>query len=230
MVAKRFQEYYDEDLKACLAMASIGAQLVKQDAQILTHCNTGSLIGPSIGSAIGVIRHAHEQNKNVFVYVDETRPLLQGSRLTAWEMDKFGIPFTLVCDNMAGYLMANKKIDFVITGADRIAANGDTANKIGTYSLAVLAHYHNIPFYIAVPHTTFDFNTPTGKDIIVENREATEINHIVTGFGKFQIAHDNCNAFINPSFDVTPRELITAFITNRGLIYPKVDNIKEKLN
>lgn len=218
MVAKRFMEYYTEDLEACLAMASVGAELIKPGAQILTHCNTGSLIGPSIGSAIGVIRHANESGKKVFVYVDETRPLLQGARLTAWEMDKFAIPFTLICDNMAGYLMANNKVDFVITGADRIAANGDTANKIGTYSLAVLANYHKIPFYIAAPHTTFDFNTLTGKDIVVENRDAHEINHIVTGFGNFQIAHDNCNAFINPSFDVTPRELITAFITNRGLI------------
>ena len=221
-------EFLNEDLNACVQIAKFSEPLVKNDARILTHCNTGCLIGNGYGSAIGVIRHAHDQGKEVFVYVDETRPLLQGARLTAWEMKKFKIPFNLICDSMAAYLMAEGMIDFVITGADRIAANGDTANKIGTYSLAILAAYHNIPFYIAAPHTTFDFNTKTGKGIIVEGRSENEVTHVITGFGSLQVAPDNCKAF-NPAFDVTPSHLITAFITNHGVIYSDDGSFTVKL-
>lgn len=210
-------QFYQEDEAAGLQMADAAKDLIKSGSRILTHCNTGCLVGAGIGSGLGIIRAAHESGKNIFVYVDETRPLLQGARLTAWEMQRFNIPFKLICDNFAGHLMAENMIDLVIVGADRIAANGDTANKIGTYSLATLAKYHNIPFYIAAAHTTFDLVTKTGKDIVIEERHASEVTGVVTGFGSFQVADVDCPVY-NPAFDVTPCELITAHITNYGVI------------
>ncbi|MFA5479514.1 MAG: S-methyl-5-thioribose-1-phosphate isomerase [Candidatus Muiribacteriota bacterium] len=192
-----------------------GKALVTNGMNILTHCNAGALATGGYGTALGVIRAAHEEHKNIHVFVDETRPYLQGARLTAWEMHEEKIPYTLICDNMAGFFMQKKKVDLVVTGADRIALNGDSANKIGTYSVAVLAKYHNIPFYIAAPVSTFDFSIQTGDSIPIEMRDICEI----TSFGKTMVTFDECLAQ-NPSFDVTPNSLISGIITEYGIIYP----------
>jgi len=196
---------FDEDVALCHAMAERGAALIQDGDSVLTHCNSGGLATAGIGTALGVIRKAHEQGKRIHVYVDETRPLLQGARLTAWELSKVGIPFTLICDNMAGFLMSQGKVNKIFVGADRIAANGDFANKIGTYGLAVLARHHQVPFYTVAPSTTLDLNCKSGKEIPIEQRPADEVRAGKSPAG--------CLVW-NPAFDVTPRELITGVVLN----------------
>ncbi|MCX7924743.1 MAG: S-methyl-5-thioribose-1-phosphate isomerase [Fimbriimonadales bacterium] len=204
-----------EDYEADRAMAEYGAALLPPNARVMTICNTGALATGGIGTALGIIRVAHEQGKLQHVYACETRPRLQGLKLTAWELLQEGIPFEIVADGAAGTLMAQGKVDAVIAGADRIAANGDTANKIGTYTLAVLAHYHGVPFYIAAPETTIDPATPDGTAIPIEYRDSAEVTHI----GGLQVAPTGAPA-LNPAFDVTPATLITAIITERGVYRP----------
>ncbi len=204
-----------EDRLMCQAIGSHGVSLVPHGAGILTHCNTGALATGGLGTALGVIYTAFSQGKKVHVYVDETRPLLQGARLTAWELGRWGVPHTLICDSTAAVLMKHGRIQLVITGADRIAANGDTANKIGTYSLAVLARAHQIPFYVAAPSTTFDLSLSSGSETPVEERDPAEVVHIM-GQG---IAPEGVRVF-NPAFDITPAELISAIICEAGIIQP----------
>ena len=204
-----------EDIAVNREMGRRGAALFSDGDHVLTHCNAGALATAGYGTALGVLRAAAAEGKKLHVYVDETRPVLQGARLTAWEMKKEKIPATLICDNMAGSLMRQGKINKVIVGADRIAANGDAANKIGTYPLAVLARAHRIPFYIAAPVSTFDFSIKTGEDIPIEERQADE----VTTFRGAQAAPKGMKVY-NPAFDVTPARLITAMITERGVLTP----------
>jgi len=205
------QEDYEADVK----LAQYGALLLPPQARVMTICNTGALATGGIGTALGIIRVAYQQGRLAKVYVCETRPRLQGLRLTTWELLQEGIPFQLITDNMAGWLMAQGKVEAVAVGADRIAANGDTANKIGTYTLAVLAHHHRIPFYVAAPCSTIDLSTPDGKAIPVEHRDATEVTHI----GGLRLAPQGTPA-LNPAFDITPAELITAIITEQGVAQP----------
>ena len=207
-----------EDVQMNETMGKAGAELVPQGARILTHCNAGALATGGYGTALGVIRAAHAQGKVSMVYADETRPLLQGARLTAYELVRDRIPVTLICDDMAGYLMVQGKIDLVVVGCDRMAANGDFANKIGTYSLAVLAKYHGIPFYTALPSSTIDRSIPNGGHIPVEQRGGEE----VTGFAGVQTGPAGVQTW-NPAFDVTPHELLTAVITERGVLRPPFD-------
>lgn len=206
------QEIHRQDAADCAAMAQHGAALLSYNTRILTHCNAGALATGGIGTALGVIRAAAAKGKITQVWVDETRPLLQGARLTAWEMQQDNIPYQLICDNMAASLMAAGKIDAIIVGADRIAANGDFANKIGTYGLAVLAHVHDIPFYVAAPWSTVDLSLPDRTGIPVEIRASEEVSQLA---GK-QIAPIG-SAVWNPSFDVTPARLVTNIITERGV-------------
>jgi len=208
--AIRIQE---EDIQGNRAIGRHGKILIKNGFAILTHCNAGALATAGYGTALGVIRAAHEAGKRIHVFVDETRPFLQGSRLTAWELKKERIPCTLIADNMAGALMAQGKIDLAIVGADRIAANGDVANKIGTYSVAVLCYVHRIPFYVAAPSSTVDLGTPTGKEIPIEHRREEEI----TTLGKRRLAPENIRVF-NPAFDVTPQRFIQGIITEKGIL------------
>jgi methylthioribose-1-phosphate isomerase len=206
---------YDEDIACNKAMAQHGARLIPHNALILTHCNTGALATAGFyGTALGVIKAAHEQGKNISVWVDETRPYLQGARLTAWECQKEGIPYTLITDNMAGHFMKLGKVDCVIVGADRIAANGDTANKIGTYSLSVLAKEHHLPFYITAPTSTIDVTLSSGDEIPIEERSSREVTHI----RNFAIAPEGAHA-AHPAFDVTPARNIHSIITERGVLY-----------
>ncbi len=202
-----------EDVQLNRAMGTLGAALLPHNARVLTHCNAGSLATAGHGTALGVIRSAVEAGKRIHVYADETRPFLQGARLTAWELMQDNIPVTLIADNAAGLLMRQGSIDAVIVGADRVAANGDVANKIGTYSVAVLARRHGIPFYVAAPLSTVDINTASGDDIPIEERAAAE----VTGYGDTQWAPAGVGVR-NPVFDVTPAELVTALITERGVV------------
>jgi methylthioribose-1-phosphate isomerase len=206
------QRIYVEDIEANQEMGKFGNELVPQNAQILTHCNAGALATAGYGTALGVIRAAVEQGKNVQVYADETRPFLQGARLTAWELHKDKIPVTLITDNMAGYFMRKKKVDLVIVGADRIASNGDVANKIGTYSVAVLANANHIPFYVAAPISTIDLKLASGEEIPIEERS---VNEVVEIHGK-RTAPEGIEVR-HPAFDVTPNELVTAIITERGI-------------
>ncbi len=201
-----------EDIAANEAMGQHGAVLMPASGGVLTHCNAGALATAGYGTALGVIRAAVASGKQISVFADETRPFLQGSRLTAWELMKDGIPTTLIADNMAGAMMRLGKIDAVIVGADRIAANGDVANKIGTYTVAVLAKEHGIPFYVAAPISTVDLNTPDGSKIPIEQRASTEVTHLA---GK-QIAPDGVRVE-NPAFDVTPNKYVAAIITERGV-------------
>jgi len=201
------------EAEATESLSRLGADLIENGFAILTHCNTGPLATTGYGTALGVILYAHEQGKSVRVLADETRPLLQGARLTCWELQKAGISVTLITDSMAGYFMSKGGVDCVIVGADRIAANGDTANKIGTYSLAVLARENGVPFYVAAPTTTIDVSLPAGKDIPIEERSPDE----VTGFHGVRTTPQDCQA-ANPAFDVTPHRYITAIITERGII------------
>jgi len=202
-----------EDIEINRQMGKHGSKLLADGDNILTHCNAGALATAGYGTALGVIRAAHEQGKKVHVYVDETRPVLQGARLTAWELKKEKIPFTLITDNMAGFLMQQEKIDKIIVGADRIAANGDTANKIGTYSLAVLACAHCIPFYVAAPLSTIDVSLKTGAAIPIEERRNEEVTH----FKGVRSAPQGTKVY-NPAFDVTPARFITAIITEKGIL------------
>lgn len=208
----------EEDHAADHAMAEHGAALLPPNARVLTICNTGALATGGIGTALGVICVAHQQGKLAHVYACETRPRLQGLKLTAWELQQEGVPFEAIADSAAGALMAQRKVDAVIAGADRIAANGDTANKIGTYTLAVLAHYHGVPFYIAAPVSTIDPRTPDGASIPIEYRDPAEITHI----DGLQIAPTGAPA-LNPAFDVTPAALIHAIITEQGVYRPPYD-------
>lgn len=210
------QAILDEDLALCKAMGRHGAELIGDGQTILTHCNAGSLATAGYGTALGVIRAAWEQGKKIRVIAGETRPVLQGARLTAWELMQDQIPVTLITDNMAGALMREGKIHLCIVGADRIAANGDVANKIGTYTVAVLAKAHGIPFYVAAPYTTIDLKTKTGADIPIEQRNSDEV---VTIHGSRPIAPKQV-AVYNPAFDVTPADLITGIITERGVFKP----------
>ncbi|MGE4490855.1 MAG: S-methyl-5-thioribose-1-phosphate isomerase [Syntrophotalea sp.] len=202
-----------EDEASNRAMGRHGAVLIPDGARILTHCNAGALATGGYGTALGVIRAAVESGKSVSVLADETRPFLQGARLTAWELHKDGIPVTLICDNMAGALMRQGEIDGVIVGADRIAANGDVANKIGTYSVAVLAREHGLPFYVAAPLSTIDRNIADGDQIPIEERDAIEVTHC----GATRLAPEGIRVR-NPAFDVTPARLVTAIITERGVV------------
>ena len=204
-----------EDIEANLAMGAHGAALVPERARILTHCNAGALATAGYGTALGVIRAAHERGKVALVWVDETRPVMQGARLTAWEMVREGIPHKLIADVAAGSLMARGEVDMVVTGADRIAANGDTANKIGTYAVAVLARHHRVPFYVAAPLSTIDPSLASGREIPIEERDAAEVRCT----GAQQTAPDGSPVY-NPAFDVTPAALITAIITERGVFRP----------
>jgi methylthioribose-1-phosphate isomerase len=209
------QAIHDEDLASCRAMGSYGAEIVPADAHVLTHCNAGALATAGYGTALGVIRGAVEQGKKVAVFADETRPFLQGARLTAWELVRDGIDTTIITDNMSGALMRQGKVDLVVVGADRIAANGDTANKIGTYGVAVLAREHRIPFYVAAPLSTIDLDTPDGQHIPIEERSAREVTHV----GSSQLAPAGARVW-NPAFDVTPHEYIAGIITERGIFRP----------
>lgn len=210
----------EEDRTLCDRIADNGAEWVKPGSRLLTHCNTGGLATAGVGTAIGVLLRAHQQGKIAQVWVDETRPLLQGGRLTAWELGELGIPYRLICDSMAASLMATGQVDAVWVGADRIAANGDVANKIGTYSLAVLAHYHRIPFYVAAPHTTHDPHCPNGAAIPIEQRAAEEITGVSGSFGSCQWAPLNAPTY-NPAFDVTPAALISGWVLDSGVITPE---------
>jgi methylthioribose-1-phosphate isomerase len=203
-----------EDVRINRAMGDFGAALLKDGARVLTHCNAGALATAGHGTALGVIRSAVEAGKKISVFADETRPFLQGARLTAWEMVQENIPVTLITDNMAGHLMKCGEIDAVIVGTDRVAANGDVANKIGTYMVAVLAHRHNIPFYVACPLSTIDMQLPHGDAIPIEERSHNE----VTGFGAQRWAPAGVQVR-NPAFDVTPAELVSALITEKGVVY-----------
>lgn len=227
---------FQEDVNLCEQIATNGAELIQDGDSILTHCNTGGLATAGIGTALGVIRKAHEQGKKIHVYIDETRPLLQGGRLTAWELQKLNIPCTLITDNMAAHLMSLGKINKAIVGSDRIAKNGDFANKIGTYGVAVSCHYHKIPFYVAAPFTTVDSQCLSGGQIPIEERRATEVqgasgvfsggisvngnfgNGIFSNgtYGYVKWAPENVPVY-NPAFDVTPAKLTTAWIMDRGL-------------
>jgi methylthioribose-1-phosphate isomerase len=207
------QAMYDEDIAACRAMGAYGADLLPQQGGVLTHCNAGALATCGYGTALGVIRAAVERGHKIEVFADETRPFLQGARLTAWELHHDNIPTTVLCDNMAATIMRDGKIQAVIVGADRIAANGDVANKIGTYGVAILAKEHGIPFYVAAPWSTIDLNTPTGEQIPIEERASVEVTH----HGGKQMTPEGVS-IANPAFDVTPAKYVTGIITERGVL------------
>jgi methylthioribose-1-phosphate isomerase len=214
---------YEEDIAACKTMGGFGGALLPEEGGVLTHCNAGALATCGYGTALGVIRAAVEQGKRIHVYADETRPFLQGARLTAWELMADGIPTTVICDNMAASLMRAGKIKAVVVGADRIAANGDTANKIGTYNVAILAREHGIPFYVAAPWSTIDLATATGEAIPIEERPHVEVTHHA---GK-QLT-PNGVGICNPAFDVTPAKYVTAIITERGVLRaPYSESLRE---
>jgi methylthioribose-1-phosphate isomerase len=208
-------EIADEDARVNRKLSENGLFLIPNKANIIHHCNTGSLATVEYGTALGVIRAAHEHGRDIFVYVDETRPRLQGARLTAWELQQLGIPYTVITDGASGFFMRQRKIDLCLVGCDRVAANGDTANKIGTYNLALAAYAHGIPFYIAGPTSTIDLSLPDGDQIPIENRPPEEI----TSIDGVQITPQGANA-TNPAFDVTPAQYITAIITEKGIAYP----------
>jgi methylthioribose-1-phosphate isomerase len=215
------QRMHAEDIAANQAMGRYGAELMPSSGGVLTHCNAGALATAGYGTALGVIRAAVEAGKKIHVYADETRPFLQGSRLTAWELMKDGIPTTVISDNMAGVMMQQGKIGAIVVGADRIAANGDVANKVGTYTVAVLAKEHDIPFYVAAPISTVDLATPDGSKIPIEQRNAREVTHIA---GK-QMVPDGVEVE-NPAFDVTPAKYVTAIITERGIAHaPYIESL-----
>lgn len=223
LLLKEAEIIFLEDVEMNRSIGRFGQELVPQGARVLTHCNAGALATAGYGTALGVIRAAHDSGKNIEVYADETRPLLQGARLTAWELVQSQIPVTLITDNMAGYLMKKGMIDLAVVGADRITANGDVANKIGTYSVAVLCKEHGIPFYVAAPVSTIDMKLESGEDIPIEERESDEVTSV---FGQ-EVAPKGVRVF-NPAFDVTPNHLITGIITDRGILKaPYVENLKK---
>ena len=203
---------FAEDVRLCEGMAEHGAALIQDGEGLLTHCNTGGLATAGIGTALGVIRRAHEQGKRLHVYADETRPLLQGGRLTAWELQRLGIPATLITDSMAALLLRDGKVQRVLVGSDRVAANGDFANKVGTYGLAVQAHFHGVPFHPVAPFSTVDLACPNGAAIPIELRDAAEVR----GYGPLRWAPEAMPAW-NPSFDVTPVDLVTSLVLDRGV-------------
>ncbi|MFM2485685.1 S-methyl-5-thioribose-1-phosphate isomerase [Celerinatantimonas yamalensis] len=209
----------DEDKQLCEGIAQAGLARVTPNSRLLTHCNTGGLATAGVGTALGVIRRAHEAGLIKQVWVDETRPLLQGGRLTAWELGELTIPYQLICDSMAASLMAKGEVDAVWVGADRIAANGDVANKIGTYSLAVLAKFHGIPFYVAAPSTTHDPACPNGDAIVIEQRADQEVTGVTGSFGAVQWAPIDAKVY-NPAFDVTPASLISGWVLDTGVVTP----------
>ena len=217
---------HDEDVESCRTMGAHGAALVPDQARILTHCNAGALATAGYGTALGVIRAAAEQGKRVAVLADETRPFLQGARLTAWELVKDGIDTTVITDNMAGAMMRLGNVDLVVVGADRIAANGDVANKVGTYGVAVLAKEHALPFYVAAPISTIDLNTPDGSRIPIEERSDREVTHV----GSSRLTPEGAHVR-NPAFDVTPSKYVTAIITERGIARaPYTESLAELVN
>ncbi|MGY5957960.1 S-methyl-5-thioribose-1-phosphate isomerase [Kosakonia sp. BK9b] len=209
----------EEDKKLCDDIARAGVALVTPGSRLLTHCNTGGLATAGVGTALGVIARAHQQGRVANVWVDETRPLLQGGRLTAWELGELGVPYQLITDSMAASLMAKGQVDAVWVGADRIAANGDVANKIGTYSLAVLAKFHGVPFYVAAPQTTLDRHCPHGDAIPIEQRAAAEVTGVAGSFGAVQWAPETAQVY-NPAFDVTPAALISGWVLDSGVVTP----------
>ncbi|MCS7187380.1 MAG: S-methyl-5-thioribose-1-phosphate isomerase [Armatimonadota bacterium] len=215
---------YKEDYEANRRIGENGAALLPENCQVLTHCNTGALAVSDLGTALGVIKTAYKQGKVRFVWVDETRPFLQGARLTAWELLKEGIPFKIIVDGAAAWVMQRGWVDAIIVGADRITRNGDVANKIGTYMLAVLAKNHGIPFYVAAPTSTLDISLPSGEHIPIEERDEGE----VLGWHGVRVAPENARAF-NPSFDVTPSQLVTAIITEKGVAFPPFEESIAKL-
>ena len=214
----------EEDIKTNKAIGKNAMTLIPNEAVIFHHCNTGSLAAVDYGTALGVIRYAHEEGKKVFVFVDETRPRLQGARLTAWELLQYDVPFKVVADSASGFYMRTQKVDLCLVGTDRVAGNGDVANKIGTYNLAVVAHENQIPFYVAVPKSTIDLNTPSGDQIKIEERPPEEVTHV----GTWQITPDGTPVG-NPAFDVTPARYVTAFITEDGIVYPPYEENLAKL-
>lgn len=219
------ERIHQETEETDLRIGEHGAKLVPEEATILTHCNAGALATAGYGTALGVIKTAHRQGKNVLVYADETRPLLQGARLTAWELVQEGIPVTLITDGVTGYLLSRGKIDCIIVGADRIAANGDVANKIGTYNLAVLAKENEVPFYVAAPRSTIDFSLKSGKEIPIEERSPEEVSHIQG----VRVAPEEVSVF-NPAFDITPHQYVTAIITEKGVVKePYVEGLRRLL-
>jgi len=214
-----------EDSAVCSAIGRHGTALIKRDSSVLTHCNTGALATGGIGTALGIISTARKQGRVKMVYVDETRPLMQGARLTMWELEQLKIPATLICDNMAAGLMAMGRVDCVIVGADRIADNGDFANKIGTYGLAVLARHHRVPFYVAAPTSTVDPDIRSRSQIPIEHRRASE----VTSIRGLPIAGSGSPAY-NPAFDVTPARLVTALVTEKGVLRPPYGSLRKRLS
>ena len=215
VLVQEAEAIHREDIAMNRKIGQYGAELVPEGARILTHCNAGAIATGGYGTALGVVRAAHSAGRVSMVYCDETRPLLQGARLTAWELVKDGIPATLITDSMAASLMAQGKIDMVFLGCDRMARNGDFANKIGTYGLAVLASYHAIPFYTVLPSSTIDMSIPDGSHIVIEERDPSEVTH----FAGVQTAPDGVGVY-NPAFDVTPHQLLTGIVTERGVIHP----------
>jgi len=226
LLQEEAQKIYKEDIVANKQLGKFGAGLLQSTRRLMTHCNAGALATAGYGTALGVIRALKESGKPVEVWVNETRPFLQGARLTAWELKKEKIPATLITDNMAGYLMQEGKVDAVVVGCDRVAANGDVANKIGTYGIAVLAQRHGIPFYVAGPTSSIDIDCLSGKDIPIEQRDPAEVSHI---FGR-ALAPKGVRIF-NPAFDVTAQDLITAIITEKGVIHPPYqENIRRHVS
>ncbi len=215
-IADEVAAIFEEDVALCAALSEHGAALVEHGDSILTHCNTGSLATAGVGTALGVITTAHKQDKNISVWVDETRPLLQGSRLTAWELEQAGVPYQLICDSMSAGLMAAGKVDRIMVGADRIAVNGDFANKVGTYTLAVLARHHHVPFYVVAPTTTIDRYCNDGASIPIEQRNADEVRGASGSFGSCIWSPVEAPVY-NPAFDVTPAELVSGWILNSGV-------------
>jgi len=224
VVLEEAQKIALEDVEINYSLGSHAQPLIPDGAAIYHHCNTGSLAAVDYGTALGAIRIAHEKGKKIFVYVDETRPRLQGARLTAWELKQYGVPFKVVADSASGFFMQTQKVDLCIVGTDRVAANGDVANKIGTYNLAVVAHENGVPFYVAVPKSTIDLSTPAGDQIKIEERPPEEVTHV----GSWQITPDDTPVG-NPAFDVTPAKYVTAFITEDGIVYPPYQDNLEKL-
>ncbi len=218
------QSILDDDIERCKRIGGLGAKLLPNRCTVLTHCNAGALATGGYGTALGIIRAAIETGKKVKVFVDETRPLLQGARLTAFELMEDGIDVTLICDSAAAYVMKQERVQFVIVGADRITRNGDVANKIGTYHLAVLAKHHNIPFIVAAPLSTCDFDIASGEEIPIEERDAAEVRHV----GSVLVAPEDVPVY-NPAFDVTPHELITAIVTDAGVAKPPFDETLAKM-
>lgn len=215
---------HEEDRQMCLAIGRHGATLLQGCRRVLTHCNAGGLATSTRGTALAPIYHLHQEGRPIEVYADETRPLLQGARLTAWELSQAGVPVTVLTDSMAGSLMRSGKVDAVIVGADRIASNGDVANKIGTYPLAVMARYHQVPFYVAAPSSTFDLAIESGDAIPIEERAREEISMA----GDRILVPDRARV-MNPAFDVTPAELVSAIITEKGILTPPFDSLRDKL-